>query len=250
MGIQEWLQSQLNWQEQPGLWLVGSVVMCVLASNLAGIALWYLRTRRPGALQALRQPAAPWVLNLLRWAYMVAPPYALLLMGIISPRSMGLSEIDWVHSMGMGGALAAGGLALLSLSWWSYRRSLPSRHRRPQLAHRSLLLRWLTALIETFALQAHWAFYRSVVADQAGLGGSQWEGWAGMGVVALEWVLNPLLRRSLQHPPHSEPVVRRAVLAIVTTALFILTRNFWLCWALHALFEALAQIQDGKPAKP
>ena len=249
MGIREWLQSQLNWHEQPGLWLVGSVLVYVLTSNLARIALWYLRPRRPGALRVLRQPAAQWMLRLLRWAYMIGPPYTLLLMGIISPRNMGLGEIDWVQSMGMGGALAAGSLFLLSLGWWSYRRSLPSDRFRPHLAHRSLLLRWLFALIEAFALQAHWAFYRTVVADQAGFSGGQWEAWAGMGVIALEWVLNPFVRRSFRSPPHSEPVVRRAVLSVATTVLFILTRNFWLCWAVHALFEAMVQSRDPSPAK-
>ena len=250
MGIQEWLQSQLNWQEHAGLWLVGSVLIYVLMSNVAGIACWYLRSQRPGAMRVLQHPATTWVLRFLRWAYMVAPPYALLIMGVVSPSSMGLSEIDWVQSMGMGGALAAGALALLSLGWWSYRRSLPAGPDRPQPAPRSLLLRWLFALMETFALQAHWGFYRSVVADQAGLGTGQWADWAGMGAVALEWALNPLLRRSLRLPPRSELVIRRAVLALVTTALFILTRNFWLCWALHALFEALVQLQDGTPARP
>jgi len=250
MGIQEWLQSQSNWQDQSGLWLVGSILIYILVSNLAGLARWYLPSRRPGVISVVQQPAATWVFRLLRWAYMVAPPYALLLMGIISPTSMGLSEIDWVQSMGMGGALASGALALLSLGWWSYRRSLPLEPERPRLAPRTLLLCWLVALIETFALQVHWGFYRSAVADQVGLGNAQWVFWAGIGLVALEWVLNPLLRRSLRHPPHSEPAVRRAVLAIVTTALFILTHNFWLGWALHALFEVLAQTQDGTPAQP
>jgi len=249
MGIQEWLQSQSNWHEHSGLWLVGSVLTYVLASNLSGLARWYLPSRRPGTMSVLQQPVATWVFRLLRWAYMVAPPYALLLMGIISPRSMGLSEIDWVQSMGMGGALAAGALALLSLGWWSYRRSLPVELERPQLVPRSLLLRWLVALIETFALQVHWGFYRTVVADQVERSTAQWAGWAGMGLIALEWVLNPLIRRSLRRPPHSEPVIRRAVLAIVTTALFILTRNLWLCWALHVLFEGLAQLQDGTEAQ-
>jgi len=221
MGIQEWLQSQSNWHEHSGLWLVGSVLTYVLVSNLSGLARWYLPSRRPGTMSVLQQPVATWV----------------------------LSEIDWVQSMGMGGALAAGALALLSLGWWSYRRSLPVELERPQLVPRSLLLRWLVALIETFALQVHWGFYRTVVADQVERSTAQWAGWAGMGLIALEWVLNPLIRRSLRRPPHSEPVIRRAVLAIVTTALFILTRNLWLCWALHVLFEGLAQLQDGTEAQ-
>jgi hypothetical protein len=181
---------------------------------------------------------------------MIAPPYALLLLGVITPKSLGLSEIDWVQNLGTAGVVAVGALIFLCLGWWSYRRFRPPDPHRIGPGTRSLSLPRLTGVAEALALQAHWGFYRIVVAEQIGLEDAHWGVWAGMGVVALEWALNPLLRRALIQPPRSEPIVRRAVLAIVTTALFILSRNFWLCWALHALFEVVAQDSQRAAAYP
>ena len=238
MDIPTWLQSQLNWQEEPGLWLAGSFLLYVLASNAA----WLLRHQR-SAIRLQTWPGTLWLITLLCWAYFVGPPYAALLLGVVSPRWLGLSEVDWVGSMGMGGAIAAAALGLLGLGWWSYRRALPRRGDpcgRPGQGQALPLLprplRWLLAIIETAALQAHWAFYRSVFI--VWLEELHWGSWAGLGLVCLEWALNPWLQRGLRRPTQAEPILRRAVLALVTTALFILTRNLWLCWALHGLFEA------------
>lgn len=233
MDFQTWLQAQLNWREEPGLWLAGSFLLYVLASNVA----WILRRQRPVA-RLQTWPGSRWLALPLRWAYFVGPPYAALLLGVISPRWMGLSEVDWVRSAGSGGVAAAVALGLLSLSWWSYRRALP---RRGDPCGRPLLprpLRWLLTLAETAALQAHWAFYRSAFVHQNWLGDLYWGSWAGWALVCLEWALNPWLRHGLRQPAQAEPILRRAALALVTTVLFTLTRNLWLCWALHGLFEA------------
>jgi hypothetical protein len=71
-----------------------------------------------------------------------------------------------------------------------------------------------------------------------------WGSWLGMVLVALEWVLNPFARRALfasrnnaDYAPAAERTVIRMALAITTTALFILTRNFWLPLACHVIVE-------------
>ena len=233
MDITTWFQAQLNWREEAGLWLAGSFLFYVLVSNGS----WLLRRLRP--VTRLRSwPGGRWLALLSRWAYFVGPPYAALLLGVISPRWMGLSELNWVHSAGIGGAAAAVALGLLSLSWWSYRRALP-RRRQPQGVPLPRPLRWLLAIMEAATLQIHWAFYRSAFIDQAWLGDLYWGSWAGWALVCLEWSSNPWLRHGLRRPAQAEPILRRAALALVTTVLFILTRNLWLCWAVHALFEIM-----------
>jgi len=252
-----WLQTQLNWRDEPGLWLLGSFLLYVLASNGA----WALYRHCPKPLERARDrlqawPGSRWLGLPIRWAYFVGPPYAALLLGVISPRWMGLSELDWVRSLGVGGAAAAIALGLLGLSWWSYRRALPCRGDpggcpdvgttlavapgQGQALPLPRPLCGLLALVETAALQIHWAFYRSAFVNPDWLSELYWGSWAGWALVCLEWALNPWLRRGLRHPAQAEPILRRAALALVTTALFILTRNLWLCWAVHALFEILS----------
>ena len=46
MDFQTWLQIQLNWRDEPGLWLLGSFLLYVLASNVA----WILGRQRSGRL--------------------------------------------------------------------------------------------------------------------------------------------------------------------------------------------------------
>ncbi len=242
MDFQTWLQIQLNWRDEPVLWLLGSFLLYVLACNVA----WILGRERSGRLgRAVGRlhawPGSRWLVLLLRWAYFVGPPYAMLLLGVISPRWMGLGEVDWVHSAGTGGAVAAAALGLLSLSWWSYRRGRPVQQSDIGVPFVPRPLRWLLVLMETAALQAHWAFYRSGFITQTWLDDPYWGSWAGWALVCLEWALNPWLRHGLRQPDEAEPILRRTVLALVTTTLFILTRNVWLCWALHALFEAWAE---------
>jgi len=199
MDITTWFQAQLNWREEAGLWLAGSFLFYVLVSNGS----WLLRRLRP--VTRLRSwPGGRWLALLSRWAYFVGPPYAALLLGVISPRWMGLSELDWVYSAGVGGAVAAVALGLLSLSWWSYRRALP-RRRQPQGVPLPRPLRWI---MEAATLQIHWAFYRSAFIDQAWLGDLYWGSWAGWALVCLEWSSNPWLRHGLRRPAQAEPILR------------------------------------------
>lgn len=221
----------MNWRGEPGPWLGGSFLLYALASNGS----WLLRHRRL-AVRLQAWSGGRWLALLLRWAYFVAPPYIVLLLGIISPRWLGLSEVDWVGSLGMGGAIAAAALGLLGLSWWSYHRLRPGRGQAQGLPDPPRPLRWPLAIVESATLQAHWSFYRS--AFIVWLGDLYWGSWAGLALIFSQWALNPWLRHGLRQPAQAEAILRRAVLALVTTSLFILTRNFWLCWACHGLFEA------------
>jgi hypothetical protein len=78
-----------------------------------------------------------------------------------------------------------------------------------------------------------------------------------MVLVALEWALNPFARRALfasrdnpDYAPAAERTVIRMVLAVTTTALFILTRNFWLPLVCHVIVETAIIAFLPAPALP
>jgi hypothetical protein len=247
--LQSWLQAQANWREEPGLWLAGSLLAYVLAANLAWLVVRQKGTLGRWAARLQAWPGTTWLVALLRWVFFVAPPYGALLLGIISPRSLGWAEIDWVHGAGVGGITGAAALVLLCLGWWSYRRGLPSQQDVVEVPLSVRPVGWLATVVEAAALQLHWAFYRSAALTVTWPDRPQWWNWIGLALIGLEWALNPWLWRRLNTPSQAEPIYRRAILALVTTAFFILTGNFWLCWALHALFELGAQAIGGQKQK-
>jgi hypothetical protein len=56
-------------------------------------------------------------------------------------------------------------------------------------------------------------------------------------MLIVEWLLNPFARAELRTPGRQEAALRTAALAIATTALFALTRNFWLCLVCQVVVE-------------
>ena len=61
----------------------------------------------------------------------------------------------------------------------------------------------------------------------------------GLGLIGLEWALNPFARAALGRPIRREAALRRVILAIATTALFAITRNVWLCLACDLAVETV-----------
>jgi hypothetical protein len=56
-----------------------------------------------------------------------------------------------------------------------------------------------------------------------------WGSWLGLLLFALEWAANPFARQTLHIPGQMEGAMRAVGMLVATTALFSLTRNFWLC---------------------
>lgn len=178
-------------------WLLGSVALAVVATNLAWAA-----TRR-----ATDRPIAA-VLPVLGWLavslFHLLPPIGAWQSGALSPYWLGVAEIDWVASMASGAPLVALLGGVLVFGWLVYRRSLPRdaqaaarKRRTPGLAPerspatscgvrpsslpvaphaawgaapisltgRSVRLSCalaLRALVDAALLQWHWAFYRAL----------------------------------------------------------------------------------------
>lgn len=208
-------------------WVIASVAVFVTASWLGWLAPRWQSHHPDGRLARwARRGEVQGILWIVCFAYSLGIPYAALLLGLASPRLLGLTEINWVQSLGPGGALAGIALAILILGWWGYRREVPPP---PDL------LPWPLAILDVAALQGHWALYRA--------GATLWLNdayggvWAGLALVALEAALVPLTWQALAAPDHAERVLRPAAFAFSSTVLFYFTHNLWLCWAFHCVGE-------------
>ncbi len=173
-----------------------------------------------------------WVVRL---AYLAGIPYLALMAGAASPRGMGLSGPDWVRTLGLGIPLA--GLAwLLILIGWRQARSFASEQGAPDNeplapAYGLPVAYGLSAALEAGGQQLHWAFYRDAVIRWLGI---YWGAWAGVLLLSLEWSSNPATWYVLRHDPdQARSLLLRLLLAIVTTALYLVVPNWWLSWGLH-----------------
>lgn len=234
---QAW-STQLHWRTEPTLWVIGSLVAGVLASNVyaAVVARDQPQTRRLRRSLETSQTVI-WL------AWLVLPGYAALLLGVASPRLMGLTQIDWGAPFGYGVAFAGLTLAVLLAAGVSYRRSAAAGPPWPSLAAAAAGSALLVA--EAAALQWHWAFYRSAAIEVAAAAALAqplaWGTWLGAGLAVVEGLANPLCRRDLRTPGLAERRVLRAVLLFATSVLFLVSRNFWLAWVLHATVAVLVQ---------
>jgi hypothetical protein len=252
----------------PLLWVLGSLVLAVVATNVAWLARRAARGGHALTLDSVWAGLEPliWLLTAL---YLFLLPIGALWAGALSPYLMGLSETDWVNALVSGGFLAASSGAVIVFGWLVYRHKLPARPRTG-----SSVRPWL-APIDAALLQWHWAFYRAGVIGWLALVIKMensvpeaflalvreqplyWGSWLGMILVAVEWALNPFARRALfgsqdspEYAPAAERTVLRMALAVVTTALFVLTRNFWLSLACHVIVETAIVAFMPVPAVP
>lgn len=212
-------QTQLRIDE-PGFWIVLALVAWAvgLAAN-----------RR-------LSPAAQRLVAVARWLLI---PYAALLTGAVSPRLMGLTQIDWRVTIGFGltivvALIAAVGLVALHQS----ADAAPPQSR--QSARGVLPLLGLGALQEFY-----WCFLRGAVVElllMAAVDLIQIEYWAG-------WLVALLVLPDL--PTGAGSAVRRlshVTALVITTVLFIYTRNYWLCAVAHGAILLIFRLALPAPA--
>ncbi len=194
---------------QPGFWLVLSLVGAVI--------LLVARNIVPPA-------ARPWLAPL----YWLLVPYMALLMGAVSPRLMGLYWFDWraTFQVGAGLLLAIGALAVVV---WLF-----AAPRAPASGGR-----WgyrLQAVLLAGAEEWYWCFVRAALWEIAlalpelSAPPLYWAVWGGaLLVLPLSLLLQPTGLQRLV----------KLVILVVTSVLFLYTRNFWLCWLVHAALVLL-----------
>lgn len=226
-----------------GAWVAGSIAIYALA----GLVLWL--GQRRGGLQSglagvLGSPGGTLLGWLARLIWLIGPGYAALLLGVVSPRLMGLSQIEIGAGLGQGVILALVALGLLALAVVGYRRAQPSGQVYASRADRVSVSARLA--LEAGGLQWQWAFFRAVliaaIVQRGGAGDPVYLGaWLTVVLVTLEGVLNPLLWRDLRTPGLAGPRLLRAAILVVTTQIYLLSGNFWLGWAFHAAAVVLLE---------
>lgn len=223
-------------------WVLASVAWYALASG--GLWLW-LRWRGPesrvaGWRESLAGQLMLWLARLL---WLILPGYAALLLGMLSPRLMGLSQVELGWTLGRGLLAATVALALLLAAGLSYRRAHTARPPYVSLSHAIALT--VLLVMEAGALQWQWAFYRSVMIETAASLAlpepMYWGTWLAAGLLVVQGALNPTLWQDLRRPGLAERRVLRAALLAATSVLYLLSRNFWLAWALHGAATAILE---------
>jgi hypothetical protein len=255
----DWLETHLD-LSNPGLWILASFALAVFAANVAWLALRLTRGHlRLGRM--LRSSGVRAVIWLVVSLYLLLMPLFAWRYGAISPYFLGLSELDWVGSITLGGLLMALLMALVLFGWLVYRHTLPADQAETAPVE-GRLIHALRAPIDAALAQWHLAFYRAAAISwlsensmfPAAFSNTlreslqahpfYWGSWLGLGVLLVESALNPNLWAVLSTPTQEErawgkpeAILRSFALAAATTALFILTRNLWLCLACQVIVE-------------
>ncbi len=223
-------------------WVAASIAIYVAAS----LILWFGQRRshpQSSLASFLGSPGGTLLGWLARLVWLIAPGYVALLLGVVSPRLMGLSQVEIGAGLGQGVVLALAALALLTLAVVSYRRGQPAGPVYGSPADRVTVS--VRLAVEAGGLQWTWAFYRAVLvaaALQQGVANPVYLGaWLTVALVAVEGALNPLLWRDLRTPGLAAPRLLRAAILVVTTQIYLLSGNFWLGWAFHAATVVLLE---------
>ena len=226
--LTQWLTAQLS-PQAPGFWL--------LISFMATALLLALQPFLPRRYR-----------NSIWFAHWLLIPYLGLLLGGLSPRLLGLSAIDWLASLGLGLGLifAIAVLLVLVRAVVDLEEATPLallrgwRPVREQLAAtQATLFSWQTLTSATLwsgIEQFHWVFLRGSLWElllnlpQPPELVGYWAIWLAAAIIVVELVW---LRPSFM-------VLLIELAALMTTSiLFFYTRNFWLCWILHATVQLL-----------
>ncbi|MGD2206343.1 MAG: hypothetical protein PVH17_06155, partial [Anaerolineae bacterium] len=146
-----------------------------------------------------------------------------------TPPATGWTVTRWLGAIGTALGLGLGALLILTLAWANAnRKSDAHRVRFPSQP-------WWMLPVDVLYLEVHWAFYRGALAvllDDVYAGV-----FLGLGLVYIEWGLNPFWRRGWRLPSLAAGQWLHAALALLVALMFLLTRNLWGCLAVHLLLE-------------
>lgn len=231
-------------------WILASTACYGLATTL--LAVFRRHTSPQNRLATLANSTGGAATGWLVWViWLIGPGYVALLLGLLSPRLMGLSQIDLGTGLGLGALFAALSVGVLLAAGLTYRRT---RHTgSPYASLGQAVGASVRLVLEAGSLQWHWAFYRSaIIVAVAGLGLNNpvyWGAWLAAGWICLEGALSPCLWHDLRTPGRAEIRMLRGVLLFATTVIYLLSRNFWLAWALHALIVVIVEPRLGGAMK-
>ena len=215
-------------------WLLGSVLMNVLATN----AVWFIE-----GSNFRGRPYRRWLWEVARFLYFVAIPYLVLggwpqgpNRGLLFLGDLGIVGLDaawpvtrWLRAAGMGLGWGLTVLLFLLVSWVNVNRHAG----KLRLAFPPEP--WWYVLLEVLYLQIHWAFYRGALTVVLG---DMYAGtFVGLGLIYLEWSLNPFWRQGWREQPIAAVRWMRAAIALASAVAFVLYRNLWICLLIHGVLE-------------
>lgn len=192
---------------EPGFWLVISALFAVVV--LAG------RAYAPAARRT-RIALAYWVLL----------PYLALLAGAVSPRLMGLYWLDWRATLQVGAGLLLASV-LLALVGRLMTSSLPAQTDGADGWEQRIA--WV---VSAGAEEWFWCFLRAAMWELL----LAWPALVSLPLYTAIWLVAAMaLPLTLALQPNGALRVIKMTALVVTTILFLYTRNFWLCWLAHAI---------------
>jgi len=222
------------------LTLWGWIGLSLIAHVLGRFLLWQLEqarhTRPSSRLSALAAlPWVSWAASFVRAGYFVVLPYWLLLRGVTNPRWMGLSNLDWPRSLGIGIPLALiAAIGLIGVTWHHTR----AVGRTPFMPRAQIVTQpggWAMLIPVVIYREVHWAFYRSGTLAW-GLG-RYWGVFGSLALILGEQVLDPFTQRDLSREDRAFGALLPMALAILSAVSFFATANLWLGIALHWAVE-------------
>lgn len=207
----------MDYRLEAGLWVVLSV-------GLFGLWTSYLAR----LLKAIKLQAfwAEVLQELTSGFYFLGIPAIALIRGTVLPRFMGFTHLDWLGGVGpLVQSTLFFGLLILAL------RVIRGRTDPGDPGTASPLANFKEALY----FQVHWGLYRAFAAPVLGLSGGVLIGWA---ISLVEGILYFLGERR-KGGEHYATIFRFGSLAVATGVVFLLSRNFFYCLALHWLLAEL-----------
>jgi hypothetical protein len=226
-------------------WILGSILAYAVGANLV----WLSRSRK-----LTRSLYGRGLKQIGRFLFFLGIPYLALggwprlpFQGLLSLEDLGLVGLNarwpatrWLDAAGTSVGLGLAALVLLSLAWVNAHRRAHSPWLRftPQP--------WWEVLVDILYLEVHWAFYRSSLA--VAMDALYPAVFLGLGLIYLEWSLNPFWRRGWHSESPAAERWLRAALAVIVALVFLLTRNLWACLGLHLLLELIFRRLASGPA--
>lgn len=238
------------------VWLAGSFLLAVVVAQV----FWRLRRADDPPVwvsKLLAWPYSPSLFLVVRFLFYVGVPFSALIWGrdaVVGRRlglqpllllralsgepasaaEMGANWADWARDVGWSAGLGIAAWALMAVGWWVVGRAPTGRRLSvpPTSPGRSLL--------EAAFHEVHWAFYRNAPIVTLELytsvsPGLYWGAWAGLALVGLEASLSPGWWADLGSGERAPTTAMRAVLAVLSVVLALLTENLWLAVLTHWL---------------
>lgn len=203
---------------------------------LAGLALLSLALPAGWAWWQKRQTSEQWLSSTARFFYAVGLPYLALIAGLLPPRFLGLKGLETIMALDLNGAslqkavtllllecLVDGGI-VIRLGLAALLLALGLRWGLARLGLKPLASR--LSVLEILYDGLHWAFYYAIF-------------WAltvdlYLGVIGgLLWVLLEGALVAWVQRGEPTPQLSKAVILILTAAIFFYAPNLWLLWPVH-----------------